>query len=111
MINAYAELTDKTARYPEANTGNKLELMYLSLGLVCEAGEVGNKVKCFFFDSNNEAPEDRKNVLKECGQAMWYLTRLIRVLGGTPEEVIKQNIEEITSNNNALEKKREFYSR
>lgn len=97
MINEYAKFTDKTAVYPDANTGNISEIMYLALGLVGEAGEVGNKVKKFFRDNQTEDPTARANVISECGDVAWYLMRLIRVLGGSPEETIRANWDKLQS--------------
>jgi NTP pyrophosphatase (non-canonical NTP hydrolase) len=91
MLNEYAKFTDSTAVYPDANTGNINEIMYLALGLSGEAGEVGNKVKKFFRDNQTDDLEARKNVISECGDVYWYLTRLIRVLGGSPEDAVRAN--------------------
>lgn len=97
MLNEYAKFTDKTAVYPDANTGNIQEIMYLGLGLVGEAGEVGNKIKKFFRDNKTEDPDAKKNVISECGDVCWYLFRLIRVLGGNPEDTIIANWNKLQS--------------
>lgn len=97
MLNEYAEFTDKTAVYPDANTGNVSEIMYLALGLVGEAGEVGNKIKKFFRDNQTENIEARQNVISECGDVFWYLTRLVRVLGGVPEDTVRANWDKLQS--------------
>jgi len=114
VLKTYENFTSQTAIHPHAHTGNRDELMYLSLGMVCEAGEVGNKIKCFFFDSTPQKG-DKESVLKECGQTLWYLTRLINALGGNVEDVIKMNVSEVKERmkNNAAttQIKRDFYSR
>lgn len=115
MFNNYANFTDQTAVYEGANSGSREEFLYLSHGLVCEAGEVGNKIKCFFYDNPPERPGDRESILKECGQTLWYLTRLISALGSTPEHVIEKNVEEVKErmqNNEATQLvKRAFYTK
>lgn len=89
MLNEYAEFTDTTAVYPCSNTGDINELFYLALGLNGEAGEVANKIKKLYRDDLPHS--ERKNIISECGDVLWYLIRLIRVLGGNPEAVVCEN--------------------
>lgn len=93
MLNEYGEFTDKTAIYPHALTGNMKELMYLSLGLCGEAGETANRVKQLIHDGINQKGVEL--TLEECGAIFWYLCRLVKALGSTPEEVINQNMKKL----------------
>lgn len=85
----YQEWTKNTAIYPHAGTGDVQELMYLSLGLVGEAGEVANNVKKLFRDG--EKQELRDNLKKELGDVMWYMARLATTLDVDLTETINGN--------------------
>ena len=85
----YQQWTQKTAIYPHAGTGDVEELMYLSLGLVGESGEVANNVKKLFRDGDK--PERRDNLKKELGDVMWYMARLATTLDVDLTETISTN--------------------
>lgn len=91
----YQDWTETTAAYPKAKTGEVEELMYLSLGLVGEAGEVANKVKKLFRDIDN--PEKRTELGKELGDVMWYMARLAGTLDMNLEELLQQNQDKLES--------------
>lgn len=91
QINEYLELTNETAIYPEAGTGNDLELYYLSLGLVSEAGEVAGKVKKLIRDSKL----DIGNLAYELGDVFWYLVRLCDAIGYAPDDIMLININKL----------------
>jgi NTP pyrophosphatase (non-canonical NTP hydrolase) len=88
-LKKYALFTRTTAIYPEANTGSIHELMYLSLGLSGESGELANKVKKIYRDGNIEGLEA---LSKELGDVFWYLVRLCDSLNVSPEAVIMSNV-------------------
>jgi len=69
----YYELARKTMIYP--NHGENL--VYPTLGLVGETGEIAEKVKKIYRDNQGEVDEDRRVALsKEIGDVMWYLAAL-----------------------------------
>jgi NTP pyrophosphatase (non-canonical NTP hydrolase) len=88
QLNDYTEQTKHTAIYPEAGTGQAIELYYLALGLTSEAGEVAGKVKKYIRDGviNEEA------IAHEIGDCFWYLARLCKAVGYEPETVLEMNI-------------------
>jgi NTP pyrophosphatase (non-canonical NTP hydrolase) len=92
-IDDYAEWTHKLAVYPDVNTGSKLELSYLALGLNGEAGEIAEKVKKFLRDGHF----DPIQVRAELGDVFWYLCRLCLAMGIPPSEVLAVNIEKLES--------------
>ena len=63
--------------------------MNYALGMVCEAGEVGDLLKKWAFH-NHEF--DRDEVIKEIGDTMWYMANLCNVFDISMEEVAKKNI-------------------
>jgi len=96
-LNDYAQLTSQTAIYPEAGTGSNLELYYLTLGLVSEAGEVAGKVKKLIRDGKF----DQGAVCYELGDVFWYLARLCEAIGYDPEDVIEINLNKLLKRKDA----------
>lgn len=92
-INDYQNGALETAIYPESK-----KIIYPTLGLVGEAGEVAEKVKKVFRDSNCDFTEEkRKEIAKEIGDVLWYCATLANDLGYTLEEVAKMNYEKLKS--------------
>lgn len=89
-FDSYQERAFKLARYPGAGIGN---LMYPTLGLCGEAGEVAEKVKRIIRDHNGILGFETKLALrKELGDCIWYVSALARELGFTLSEVAIENI-------------------
>ena len=91
QINDYLTLTNKTAIYPGAGTGNDEELYYLTLGLTSEAGEVAGKIKKLMRDDTL----DLGAMAYELGDCFWYLVRLCEAIGYSPEDVMEININKL----------------
>lgn len=91
QLSEYLALTNETAIYPEAGSGSNLELYYLSLGLVSEAGEVAGKVKKLIRDGKL----DVGNLAYELGDCFWYLVRLCDAIGYSPEDITTININKL----------------
>ena len=73
-------------------------IVYPTMGLVNEAGEVAGKIKKIFRDQNGQITEEDKQSLKnELGDVLWYLTQICTELGLTLEEVAETNITKIFS--------------
>lgn len=74
----YQRETRKTAIYPFADEVGSYEgLSYAALGLAGEAGEVAGKVKKIYRDDGGHiSPERAAAILDECGDVMWYLSRI-----------------------------------
>ena len=82
---------------PENNvTANKLT--YLALGLCGESAEVAEKVvEALFADGGSLTPEQREGILKEAGDTLWYLARLVDELKSDLGSVAADNIRKVTS--------------
>jgi len=91
LISEYTKLTDQTAIYPSAGTGNDIELFYLSLGLTSEAGEVAGKIKKLIRDGKL----NQGDLAYELGDVFWYLVRLCEAIGYSPENVMEININKL----------------
>jgi NTP pyrophosphatase (non-canonical NTP hydrolase) len=90
------------ARYqePAAVTGGVVRvdhpIVYATLGLTNEAGEVAGKVKKIFRDHGGLiTEEDRAALALELGDVLWYLAELCTQLGLSLEVVAARNIEKL----------------
>jgi len=90
-VNEYLELTNQTAIYPEAGTGNDMELYYLALGLSSESGEVAGKISKLIRDGKL----DIGNLAYELGDVFWYLVRLCDAIGYSPADIMLININKL----------------
>ena len=91
---SYQEQSRKT--YSDIPTDDPI--VYPTLGLVNEAGEVAGKVKKIFRDKNGVISDDDREALKgELGDVLWYLTQICTNLGLTLEEVAEANLDKLFS--------------
>ncbi len=73
-------------------------IVYPTLGLVNEAGEVAGKIKKIFRDKQGQiSDEDREALKQELGDVLWYLTQICTELNLTLEEVAEANITKLFS--------------
>lgn len=88
----YQQEARKTAQYPSIGHN----IIYPTLGLTGEAGEVSDKVKKLFRDRNGELNEPyRRDIAKEMGDVIWYLSALADELGYTLGEIAAMNIKKL----------------
>lgn len=68
-------------------------LVYPSLALAGEAGELANEVKKYLRDDRGVLTQERRHkMLLECGDVLWYTAKCARELGMTLAEVAEMNI-------------------
>jgi NTP pyrophosphatase (non-canonical NTP hydrolase) len=73
-------------------------IVYPTLGLANEAGEVAGKIKKIFRDKGGVIGEAERAALKdELGDVLWYLAQLCTELELTLEEVAAANLEKLAS--------------
>src|SRR5215831_11954039 len=73
-------------------------IVYPTLGLANEVGEVAGKVKKIFRDKGGQISEEDRRALKgELGDVLWYLTQICTELDLTLEEVARANLEKLFS--------------
>lgn len=73
-------------------------IVYPTLGLTNEAGEVAGKVKKIFRDKNGVISEaDRDALCSELGDVLWYLTQICTDLGITLQEVADENLRKLAA--------------
>lgn len=75
-----------------------LDIMYLTLGVVGEAGEVAEKVKKILRnDLGVFSAEKKQELKKEIGDVIWYLSTLSYELGLSFDDVAQTNIDKLSS--------------
>jgi NTP pyrophosphatase (non-canonical NTP hydrolase) len=90
----YQAKSRKTAKYPAIGHG----VIYPTLGLTNEAGEVAGKIKKIFRDKGGVIGEaDREALKSELGDVLWYLAQVCTELEISLEEVAEANIEKLYS--------------
>jgi len=73
-------------------------IVYPTLGLTNEAGEVAGKVKKIFRDKGGKiSDQDREALKQELGDVLWYLTQICTELDITLQEVAETNIDKLFS--------------
>jgi NTP pyrophosphatase (non-canonical NTP hydrolase) len=93
-FNEYQTKSRKTAKYPSIGHG----VIYPTLGLTNEAGEVAGKIKKIFRDKNGLIGEAERAALEgELGDVLWYLSQVCTELGLSLEAVAEHNIEKLYS--------------
>lgn len=84
----YQDIIDKTAIYPQ-QIGVPFGLAYCSLKL---AGECGELVEEVVYTNRLDNPDhDRKPILKEAGDIIWYITAMCKELNGKSLESVWPN--------------------
>ena len=96
----YQKATGETAIYP--GRGIFHGFAYLVSKLAGEAGEVAEKFGKAIRDdgfcySTDLKDERKRDILRECGDVLWYLARLADDLGSSLEEVAIGNIDKLQS--------------
>lgn len=73
-------------------------VVYPTLGLANEAGEVAGKVKKIFRDGSGEPTDhDREVIGAELGDVLWYCAQLATELGLSFDDLAQHNIEKLSS--------------
>jgi NTP pyrophosphatase (non-canonical NTP hydrolase) len=85
----YQARSRKTAKYPVIDH----PVIYPTLGLVNEAGEVAGKIKKVFRDKEGEISEETREALgAELGDVLWYLAQVATELNLSLDEIAESNI-------------------
>ena len=92
--NDYQTEALRTAIYP--NLGENL--IYPTLGLVGEAGEVADKIKKIIRDKGGVMEDsDREKIALEVSDVCWYLAMLAYELDYTLGEIMQMNLDKLAS--------------
>jgi NTP pyrophosphatase (non-canonical NTP hydrolase) len=94
LISEYQELSRRTATYPGAGDN----IVYPTLGLAGEAGEVAEKVKKLLRDDGGVMSDDRREALAgELGDVLWYVAQVATEAGLDLEEIAQGNLDKLLS--------------
>lgn len=88
-FNDYQAEAKETAIYPE-----DYAVVYPTLGLASESGEIASKVKKCIRDHTQF---DRQDMVRELGDVLWYVAAIASDLGITLQEVAEANINKLSS--------------
>ena len=73
-------------------------IVYPTMGMINEAGEVAGKVKKIFRDRGGEISEaDREALKQELGDVLWYLAQICTELDLSLQEVAEANLVKLFS--------------
>jgi NTP pyrophosphatase (non-canonical NTP hydrolase) len=73
-------------------------IVYPTLGLVNEAGELAGKVKKIFRDRNGQISDADREALKyELGDVLWYMAQIATELDLSLQDVAEANLEKLFS--------------
>jgi NTP pyrophosphatase (non-canonical NTP hydrolase) len=86
----YQKAARSTAIYPQ-----EYGMAYVALGLTGEAGEVADKIKKIYRDTDHVW--HAKDIAKELGDVLWYLANAAHEFGYTLEDIAKMNAEKLSS--------------
>lgn len=89
----YQNTAKQFAVYPNVSSGSIEEIMYLTLGLTGESGEVAEKIKKYYRDGE----VDIDDIKKEIGDVLWYAANLAKAFGLSFDDVAQTNIDKLTS--------------
>jgi NTP pyrophosphatase (non-canonical NTP hydrolase) len=88
-FNSYQTKARATAKYPIIGHG----VIYPTLGLTNEAGEVAGKIKKIFRDKDGVISEADKDALKaELGDVLWYIAQVATELDLSLDDIAEYNI-------------------
>jgi NTP pyrophosphatase (non-canonical NTP hydrolase) len=94
IFSDYQTKSRKTAKYPPIGH----PVVYPTLGLANEAGEVAGKIKKIFRDRSGVITSADREALKgELGDVLWYLAQVCTELEISLDEVAEHNLKKLFS--------------
>ena len=91
QLSEYQKISESTAIYPQS-----VRLLYPTLGLAGEAGEIAEKVKKMLRDDGGELSEERRDsLILELGDVLWYLAAIARDLDIDLNLIAMRNIQKL----------------
>jgi len=93
-LNDYQDQARSTAIYPDLGSN----IVYPTLGLCGEAGEISEKVKKIIRDNKGVVTEDKRQAIGlELGDVLWYVSQLASELGYPLAEIADMNLNKLAS--------------
>jgi NTP pyrophosphatase (non-canonical NTP hydrolase) len=92
-MNNYQEKARSFAVYPES-----MRMLYPVIGLAGETGEVCEKFKKIYRDSEGVISEEHKRLIAlELGDVLWYISNIAADLDFKLSDIARMNIEKLSS--------------
>jgi NTP pyrophosphatase (non-canonical NTP hydrolase) len=92
-LDMYQKVAKTTAIYPREQA-----IIYPTLGLTGEAGEVANKVKKIIRDGSDKTSEDMVQAISsEIGDCLWYIAILADDVGVKLSDIANANLEKLAN--------------
>ena len=92
-LDMYQQVAKQTAIYPREQA-----IIYPTLGLTGEAGEVANKVKKIIRDGTNKNNENLvQEISAEIGDCLWYISVLADDIGVKLSDIANRNLEKLAN--------------
>jgi NTP pyrophosphatase (non-canonical NTP hydrolase) len=93
-LNEYQKKSRRTAKYPDIGHS----VIYPTLGLNSEAGEVAGKIKKIFRDKGGVIGDAERDALRsELGDVLWYVAQVCTELDLSLDDVAQANIDKLSS--------------
>ncbi|NBV77292.1 hypothetical protein EBR66_03975 [bacterium] len=90
----YQKNANKTAAFK--NLQKEQALLYVTLGVAGEVGELVNKVKKIIRDDNGILTKEKaREIQYETGDVLWYISQIARLTGSSIEKVAEMNIQKL----------------
>jgi len=90
-LDMYQQVAKQTAIYPREQA-----IIYPTLGLTGEAGEVANKVKKIIRDGTDKTSEDNvQKISAEIGDCLWYIAVLADDIGVKLSDIANNNLDKL----------------
>lgn len=89
-LDMYQKVAKTTAIYPREQA-----IIYPTLGLTGEAGEVANKVKKLIRDGYENNKDYREELAKELGDCLWYISILADDIGFKLSDIANSNLDKL----------------
>ena len=91
-LKEYQEAPKQTAKYPDT-----MALVYLSLGISSEAGEVAGKMKKRIRDGDSKMTHEEwvQAMSSEIGDVLWYAARLADERGLDLSQIAQENMDKL----------------
>ena len=97
-LNEYQKKAAETAHFHQSEDSHWDDVVYCTLGLTGEAGEMANKVKKVFRDDRKVfTGEKTKAIAYELGDCLWYIAMAAENLGYSLEQIAQMNYEKLKS--------------
>lgn len=94
LLRDYQTDSRRTATYPDAGAN----IVYPTLGLAGEAGEVAEKVKKLIRDDGGVMSDERRAALAaELGDVLWYVAQVATEAGLQLDAIAQANLDKLAS--------------